>query len=332
MKVTLDVLRDVTTKAIQANGYSGDEVKALLDVMLYAQLRGNNQGVVKLIGSGMPRDKSAKKMKIVKDGPMSAIVDGQQNHGMIALQYATKIAIKKSKSKGFAIVGTNNTSTSTGCLGYYADLIAREQLIGIVMATSPPSTAPHNSYESQYGTNPIAFGIPSSSDPIVLDLATSAMAFYGLVEAKTANKLVAPDVGYDSNGKGTTDPAQIMDGALRSFDRSHKGSGLAFVVQALAGPLVSASFAGLEDVESNWGNLVIVIDPKLVNEKNTFLQKVSDLAHRIRGSKRLNPHIPVSLPGDKGNSISKEALKSNSIEIDENLWNELVKVSTRSKL
>jgi hypothetical protein len=46
------------------------------DVLLYAQLRGNNQGVVKIIGLGMPKNPNAGEIKIAKETPISARIDG----------------------------------------------------------------------------------------------------------------------------------------------------------------------------------------------------------------------------------------------------------------
>lgn len=56
--------------------------------------------------------------------------------------------------------------------------------------------------------------------PVVLDMATSATAFFALVEARRAGRPVADDVGFDASGAVTTDPGAILDGgAMRSFDR-----------------------------------------------------------------------------------------------------------------
>lgn len=60
---------------------------------------------------------------------------------------------------------------------YYAEKIARQGLIGIVLAQTPEYVAPHGATEAIFGTNPIAIGIQTAdSDPIVFDMATSAIA------------------------------------------------------------------------------------------------------------------------------------------------------------
>ena len=76
--------------------------------------------------------------------------------------------------------------TSTGALGYYAEAIAKQGLIGLVLAQSPEFVAPHGSKQAIFGTNPIAIGIPAEQGPVVMDMATAAYAWFGLLEAKTA--------------------------------------------------------------------------------------------------------------------------------------------------
>jgi LDH2 family malate/lactate/ureidoglycolate dehydrogenase len=60
--------------------------------------------------------------------------------------------------------------------------------------------------------------------PVVLDMATSAFAYYGLVEAHAKGERIPDDIAYDKLGQATTDPLEAMQGALRVFDRSYKGS------------------------------------------------------------------------------------------------------------
>lgn len=105
------------------------------------------------------------------------------------------------------------------CSGFVQ--LARRDLIGIVLSQSPEYVAPHGSSEAIFGTNPIAIGVPTPGEqPLVLDMATSAWAWYGLLEAQHAGQPVPEDVGYDSQGQVTTDPGAILEGgAIRVFDR-----------------------------------------------------------------------------------------------------------------
>jgi len=329
--INVSELREQALRALKYQGYSDAHSRVILETLLYAQLRGNNQGVVKLIGNGMPANKDAKPPKIVKQSKHSTLIDGGQTQGMVVLKQAADTAITKTITNGFAIVGTHNTSSSTGSLGFYANEIAKRGYIGLVLASSPPTVCPHGSYESLYGTNPIAIGIPvHNRDPLVLDMATSAMAYFGLVEAKTAGRTVPNDVGFDSDGKSTTDPGKILDGgAIRSFDRSYKGSSLGLIVSILCGPLVKSAYVGLKDAEKNWGNLVICISPSMLVEIPTFQKEVAELLDRVKKAKRLDPNIPITLPGEQGNAKFQETVKTGNVTVDDNLWKELVKAANK---
>src|SRR5689334_7534594 len=95
MKVQIDDLKRVTLQVLARGGYPLDEAETILNVLMYAQLRGNNQGIVKLIGAGMPRDKSCTPISIIRDTKLSALLDGGKNSGMVVVNYAMKLAVQK---------------------------------------------------------------------------------------------------------------------------------------------------------------------------------------------------------------------------------------------
>src|SRR5260221_1175587 len=191
MKVKIEELKNLGRKALVKYGYAPEETDTSLEILMYAQLRGNNQGIVKLIGKGIPKREKADTPRIVKETPVSALFDGNKTHAMVVMELVTKTAIAKAKKSGVGIVGNFNTTESTGALGYYVSKVAKEGLIGIAYASAPfQTTAPYGSTEARFCTNPVAYGIPTENDPIILDMTTSAIAYYGLIEAKTANKTV----------------------------------------------------------------------------------------------------------------------------------------------
>ncbi len=327
MIVNLKDLEILVDKALSKQGYDAQESKVIKNILLYAQLRGNNQGVVKLIGAGIPKNKDAKLPKIVKETPVSALFDNRGTFGMIVMDKMTDVAIAKAKKTGVAIVGNFNSEGSTGAIGYYVLKIAKEGLIGMAFASAPfQTTAPFGSSEARFCTNPIAYGIPTETEPIVLDMTTSAMARYGLIEAKNAGKQVSEGAGYDKNGNPSTDPAEIMAGALKTFG-GHKGSGLALVVQILAGALVRAESFNSES--ENSGNLVIAIDPNILTPKEDFVKEVSSIVSRVKTAKKLKGVTEITIPGEKSARFNKEVLESGEIEMEDNLYNELKKAASQ---
>src|SRR3989344_2521933 len=197
MKIKIDELKKLTEKALLKYGYISAEAVIIQDVLLFAQMRGNNQGVVKLIGKGIPKAQDEGEIKIEKETKLSALVNGSKNHAMVVVSYAADLAVKKAKEHGVGIVGINRINTSSGAIGYYAKKIADQNLLGLIFTGSPELVAAFGSYEPIFGTNPLAVGIPTLHDPLVFDMATAAMAYFGVVEANTAGRLLPEDIAYN---------------------------------------------------------------------------------------------------------------------------------------
>lgn len=327
MKISIRELEELTARAVKAYGYSDDEVRAISDVLLYAQLRDNNQGVVKLIGAGIPRDPAAGEILVEKETAISVRINGNRNHAMIVVRKAVDMVAEKAKQNGFGIAGTFNTNTSSGAIGFYAAELARQGLIGFVFGRSPERVAMHGSYEPVFGTNPLAVAIPADPDPIVLDMSTAAISFFGLVEARTAGKEIARDVAFDPEGSPTSSPDAAIKGAIRSFDRGHKGSGLALIGEILAGPLVGAAFCGIGDSKGNWGHLIYAIDPGILTDRDEFVRNVAQVIGKIKGTRKLPGVSDIFVPGERGSLLARERLSSGEIEIEDNLLAALRKVA-----
>lgn len=148
------------------------------------------------------------------------------------------------------------------------------------------------------------------------------MAYYGLIEAKTAGKQVVEGIGYDADGNETTDPVKIMGGALKTL-AGHKGSGLALVVQILAGTFVQAD--SFDSDSTNAGNLVIAIDPNIFVPASEFNKNVSEIVAKVKSARKLDGIKEILVPGERGNRLADERMKSGEIEIEDNLYSELKK-------
>lgn len=325
MQVRLDDLKAVTLTVLAKSGYPTHEAQVILDVLLYAQLRGNNQGIVKLIGAGMPRSVNARPMQITRDTKLSALLDGGWNAGMVALTRAVDIAMDKAREHGIGLVGTNQTNTSTGAIGYYASRAAQAGFIAFVFSGSGEYVAMHGSYEPLFGTNPLAIAIPTTDQPIVFDMATSAIARFGIVEAKTAGRPIPEGVAYDANGQPTTDAAAALQGAIRTFG-GYKGAALSLIVEVLTGGLVSTT-KDADGKKTDWGNLVLVIDPELLVDGDTFEARTSQLIERVKAAKRLPGVEDILIPGERGNRILAQVEQTGMVEIDDALWSALVQVA-----
>ena len=184
------------------------------------------------------------------------------------------------------------------------------------MLQCPEMVAPFGSYEAIFGTNPIAISIPTAAGegPLVLDMATSAAAYFSLVAAARDNGTIPGDIAYDEEGRETTDPTAAMRGALRVFDRDHKGSNLALMVELLAGAMTGASMTSKHS-SGNWGSLVIAIDPTLFGSFADFHTAVSEMTGRVKHAKRLGGVEEIFLPGERSDRIEKTNLANGFLRI-----------------
>ena len=322
MKISCQELSELTTKEILKYGYSEEEAEIIRGMLMYAQLRGNDQGIVKLIGKGMPKHEKAQQPTVEKETPTTAIINANLSMEAVALEQAVAMVIGKAKETGIAIVGTHTGDGSSGAMGYWSRKIADAGLIGISMSSYPfGMVPPHGSHEPLFCTNPIAWGIPTESDPIVLDMSSSGISYYGLVEAKTRGDQVAAGLGYDKDGKETTDPAAIMEGAIRPFDQGVKGAGLALMVQIIGGALVGGDFLNESDHD---GNVVIAIDPEAMIGMKRFLEETTKMTEAIRGAKKLEGVDEVLVPGERGDRIRSKILDHDEIEVEQNLLSSLI--------
>ncbi len=326
MKVAIDELRDVTRRAIAAQGFDQADTEVMLDIIMYAQLRGNNQNVIKLLGAGMPADPAAGEITIVKDSKLSALLDGSWNQGMVVLSRATQLAIDKAQAHGFGIVGTQRTNSPTGAIGYYARWMAEQGLIGFVCSGAPELMAMHGSYEPFLGTNPLAIGIPAAGNPLVFDMATAAIAWYGVILAQAEGDAIPEGVAFDAEGRLTTDPEAALAGAIKAFG-GYKGAALALIVETLTRPLVGATRKE-DGTKLDWGNLVFAIDPELLaDDLETFQAGVSDLLSRVKQLKKLPGVDEIFTPGERGDRVFERNTAAGALDLDERVWRELNEVA-----
>ncbi len=299
-------------------GYEGEDAKTISEVLLYAQLRGNNQGITKIATGGVPNAEDVQEYKIVSQNKCGALVSG--GHSMVATNKAVKLATELAAEHGIGIVGSNHTFTSSGAIGYFARQIADAGYIGLVCVGTPPFVAPYGSAEPMLGTNPLSYAFPTSSHSIVFDTATAAMAFFGVVEAKLKGEALPEGIAFDSDGNPTTDAAKALGGSMSTFAK-HKGFGLSLLVQLLGGPFSGASFINI-DKDNGAGTFVLAIDPGLLVGKDNYIRGADALTIKVASARPLLGH-EVLLPGERGDQQAKEIIERDEIEIADAIWEEL---------
>jgi L-2-hydroxycarboxylate dehydrogenase (NAD+) len=197
----------------------------------------------------------------------------------------------------------------SGRSAYYMEMIANADLVGIHTAASVRSVAPFGGTRPALGTNPIAFGMPSSRGPVVLDMGTSAFMGTDLAYRARVGQLLPEGAAVDAEGLPTRDPAMARLGALLPFG-GYKGFGLAFIVQAL-GVLAGSAL----DPDKDDGYLFIVLKPELLIDPDDFKEQISALIDRIKATPRQPGVDEIRIPGERAFRSREQGLRD-GIEID----------------
>jgi LDH2 family malate/lactate/ureidoglycolate dehydrogenase len=323
MLIPLKELNGKLEKTLIERGFSSDEAGLIAAPIIWAVTHGNNQGLLKLVGEPALKKKASKRpISVLKETPCSVWIDGGENNGMLIMQYAIDKTRELLKKSMVAAIGIRGVRSSCGALAYFTQQIAEDGNVALMLGRTPPTVAPFGSVQAMFGTNPLAISFPTDGEPVNFDMATAAIAWYGLVLAEAEGKEVDPTCVIDGNGNPTSDPALVMkEGSVLPFDRSYKGSSIGMLVELLSGPFVGGGFC---DSESEWGNLIVGLNPDMFVGKETFKKSASALLDKLRNAKKTNGE--VRLPGDRANQFYADVEKVGAIEVPDKVlarlgWN-----------
>lgn len=246
-------LRTFTESVFTKMGCPDAQAKLAADVLISADLRGiDSHGVARLSGYVRLWQKGRinpnPNIKIVKEKPSTATVDGDAGLGLVVAPYAMEIAIEKSKKCGSGFVAVGN-SNHFGISAYHAMKALDFDMIGYSMTNASPLVAPTYSKERMLGTNPVCYAIPAGKyDPVVIDMASSAAANGKLEIAQRKQKPVPEGWVQTADGADTIDANGLKHGgSLRPLGSnpelgSHKGYALSAMVDIFSGVLSGANF------------------------------------------------------------------------------------------
>ncbi len=258
------------------------------------------------------------KVDIIKEGPTTALLDGNCGMGHVIAYKAMKMAIDKAKKYGIGAVAVRN-STHFGIAGYYSLMAIKEGMIGLVTTNARPSIPPTFGSEPMLGTNPLTFGAPTDEEfPYLLDCATSIIQ-RGKVEVYARiNKPLPKNTVIDDKGEIMTDPNEVLDqmlerkaallplGGKGEDTAGYKGYGYATVVELLSAALQEGIY--LQDtlgmVENGQKRLKVGHFFLAINIDNfigvkSFEKTAGNIMRELRNSRRIPGEQQIYTAGEK---------------------------------
>jgi delta1-piperideine-2-carboxylate reductase len=247
MQLALSEIADLATAAFKANGCDDANTAAISRTIVAAERDGaRSHGLIRVPGyvaslrSG--KVNGGAQPSVAHTTPVVLSVDGDRGFAPLALERTVPLLAGAAKTFGVAVASVRRTH-HFAALWPEVESLAAQNLIGVACVCYLPVMAPAGGSAPLFGTNPIAFGYPRPGhDPVIVDMATAAMAMGEVRLAAREGRQVPPGVGLTADGRPTLDPREIVGGMLLPFG-GYKGSALALMVELLAAGAIGESFS-----------------------------------------------------------------------------------------
>ncbi|WP_299822470.1 Ldh family oxidoreductase [uncultured Jannaschia sp.] len=242
---------------------------------------------------------------ILRETAATALLDGDNGLGHLAMQAACTLAIEKARGVGIGWVGIRR-GNHAGPLSLYVRPQAAAGMLGLAAAVgSANHVPPFGGTDLLLGTNPVAISAPTEGpDPFVLDMATTVAAMGRIKTLAQRGELMPEGWMVGRDGRPLTNPKRRDEGFMLPIGGA-KGFGLSVGLGLLAGILNGAAFgSNVVDFtadttsETNTGQFVAAIDPATFGAGEGFARAATAAFDEMRASEPLPGHGAVRLPGE----------------------------------
>jgi uncharacterized oxidoreductase len=342
MRATAGQLRRLTSAILKSGGSADPEADLVADHLVQANLAGHDSHGVGMIptyvrhlqaGLVVPNTRT----KLVKDEGPTLMFDGGRGYGRCVAGEAMAAAITRCRQTGVVAMTLANAH-HIGRVGAYGELASGAGLVSlhfVNVADHRAIVAPFRGTDARFVTNPVCIALPGTDrqPPLLLDMATSAIAMGKVRVARNEGKPVDDGVLIDAAGQPTRDPDVMYrepHGALLPFG-GHKGYALAVVTELLAGalsggPTMQPGNPRLGGIINNM--LAVLIDPARLAGVDWLRREIDGFVDYVKASPPANPNEPVLVPGDP-ERIAREERSRTGIAVDATTWEEILQAGEK---
>ena len=252
--------------------------------------------------------------EVVADRGAAVTWDGRRLPGVWLAAKAADLAVERAPTYGVVTVVIRN-SHHIGCLAAFLQRATDRGLMMTIAVSDPAvaAVAPFGGRKAVFTPDPLAVGIPTDGDPILIDISASITTNGMANRLRREGKRFPGPWALDAAGQPTDDPAALFadpPGTLLPIggtDHGHKGFGLALMVEALTQGL--GGF-GRAERPTRWGASVFVqvIDPAAFGGLDAFRRETGWLAAACRDTPPVPGVDAVRLPGQRGLANKRKAL------------------------
>lgn len=241
---------------------------------------------------------------------MVAHLNGDNGFGFVVATKGMQEAIKRADTYGIGFV-TVDHSNHFGMAATYVLQALRKGMISLVFTNSAKQMPPFGGKDTLLGISPFAAGAPSKDEvPYILDMAPSVVAKGKIRRAARRGETIPLGWALDKDGNPTTDAHVALDGSMAPIG-GPKGSGIAILMDIMAGVLTGAAFGGevgdqyKDKRPQNVGHSFIVIKPDVFMSADQFKERMDTLAQRVHGIAPAPGFKEVLFPGEPEHKLSE---------------------------
>lgn len=336
MRIAADTLQSFTSDLFVAAGADGNDANQTAEHLVLANLKGHDSHGVVMVPTYVGNIKRGfldptAHIDIVKDLGGVLLIDGCNGFGQVVGREATTIGIERAIENGIACVGLRNAH-HLGRIGAYGEMCAEANMVSIHFVNvvgHEPVVAPYAGAERRLQTNPFCAVAPrKDAPPIVLDMATSFIAFGKVKVAFNAGEKIRDGALVDHEGLPTNDPNVMFSepgGAVQPFGL-YKGYGLALMCELFGGALVGEWTMQPENervgtVINNM--LMLILNPDAFGGPERFQHEIDAMVDYLHDTQPAQGADRVRIPGEP----EQETMAERSVEgipLDDRTWSELV--------
>jgi LDH2 family malate/lactate/ureidoglycolate dehydrogenase len=253
-------------------------------------------------------------------------VDGHRSFGPVAAFAAIDAILQRAESTGIAVATVTN-SNHLGMLAPYVEHLAAAGQIGLALTTSEALVHPWGGTRAMIGTNPIGVAVPTTAEPIVLDMSTAQVSMGKILEHAVRRDPIPLGWAVDETGTPTTDPGEAARGAIAPFGGA-KGYVLGLAFEAITGVLTRSAFGtavkGTLDTDNpcTKGDVFLCISVDRLG-LGPALPELAAYLEEIRESSA----IPgaVTIPGDRARETRRKRL-ADGIPLHPEVWARVIRL------
>jgi len=344
-RVAYEEAKRFCRKVFAGYGFDGEESARITDVLLDADLSGiESHGLQRLIRyheeitGGFVKPDAVP--EIVKETPLSAVIEGNDAMGQLLSVRAMRLAMEKAKQHGMGMVAVRN-SNHYGIASYYTRMAAEEGLVGVCMTNTEAIMVPTFGRTAMLGTNPIAFSMPAEPVPFTFDAATTVVPRGKLEVCAKRDGVLREGWALDEQGRPCTDADRVLTnikgkqgggilplGGAGEETSGYKGYGFAMLCEICTGIFsggLTSNHVNRTPGRTNICHFFMAMDHGMFGERAELEAALSRYLQELREAPKAEGAARIYIHGEKEHE-SRRDVTAHGIRVNAKTYDEMKRI------